>query len=234
MKLQAPFFFTLETNDVNLLANPGFEDCAAGNPAVWTGAAVCKIKANQANSGSAFLQGNAGKFSVQKVTRAQNTALDAQTTGDVLSFGGYFKGNAAAKTVALLTIRYAGGVTKKVKLKLTASSSAYQLLSNRTLKRSGLVSHFGSSSPRSDRRCLSDDRCCHRPEPCAQASAAPPRYRMASAHLTTADDVCKRSHAKPFIFKDRPPASVWAVHVGSISSLFTNSVTIKGTLQFLL
>ncbi len=125
----APFFFSLETNDINLLANPGFESCTAGEPASWNGTAPCKNKPAKAHSGNAYLLSKPGKFGVQKVLATANAALDAQTTGDTLNFGGYFKGAAAAKNVFVLTIRYPGGVNQKAKIAITTSTTGYALLS---------------------------------------------------------------------------------------------------------
>jgi subtilisin family serine protease len=128
--VNAPFFFTVETNDINVLANPGFEECVATEPTSWSGKAPCRTKAAKANSGNGFVVAKAGKYAVQKVFSTASAALDAQTTGDVLNFGGYFKGGAAAKKVFVLTVRYpAGTADQKEKLLLTTNTGAYQLLS---------------------------------------------------------------------------------------------------------
>jgi hypothetical protein len=128
--VNAPFFFSVETNDINLLANPGFEACTAGEPASWNGTAPCKNKPAKANSGNAYLLSTAGKYGVQKVLSTASTALDAQTTGDVLNFGGYFKGGVAANNVFVLTVRYPGGVNQKEKIAITASTTGYELFAD--------------------------------------------------------------------------------------------------------
>jgi subtilisin family serine protease len=123
----APFFFTLETNDVNLLKNPGFEDCTAKEPANWNGLAICQLAPAKANSGDGVLVAAPGRFAVQKITSANSGVLAGQGAGDVLNFGGYFKGKAVANQVAVVTVRYASGPADKIKVNLTANTTGFEL-----------------------------------------------------------------------------------------------------------
>lgn len=122
------FGFTVESNDLNLIADPGFEGCVAGLSPSWTGA--CKIDVLKANSGNAYFKGAANKFISQSIT---HPALEALGLGDLVTLGGFFDGKAAAKTVAVLKVKYndlTAGLNSngkdKIKVKLTVNTVGYE------------------------------------------------------------------------------------------------------------
>lgn len=127
----APFFFTVESNDINLITNGGFEACTSGNAAGWSGPAKCKVNATKAHSGDGFFQGKKNQFDTQVVTT--HPAAASLGAGDELTLGGWFNAKAAAKKVFTAIIKYndtsLGNNGKvKVNIKVTATTAGYENL----------------------------------------------------------------------------------------------------------
>ncbi len=136
----SPFFFTLETNDIELIVNGGFEDCVAKVAAPWTGEG-CKLNNAKSYAGDGYFNGKPAKKVKQVVTHPAVATLGAED----LDLSGYFDAKASAGNVVKLKVVYvdpnggAGGNGKdKLKLKFTTDSVGYELLSG-TLTLTGPV-----------------------------------------------------------------------------------------------
>ncbi|MBK9126161.1 MAG: hypothetical protein IPM16_23940 [Chloroflexi bacterium] len=135
-----PYFFTIETNDIELVVNGGFEDCVAKVAAPWTGTG-CKLDNAKSYTGDGFYNGKPGKKLKQDITHPAVATLGAED----LDFSGYFDAKASAGNIAVLKVKYvdpnggAGGDGKdKLKLKFTIDSVGYEAL-NGTLSLTGPV-----------------------------------------------------------------------------------------------
>lgn len=153
-----PFFFTIETNDIELVANGGFEDCVASVATSWTGVG-CKLNNVESHTGDGYFKGKPGRKVKQVITHPAVATLGAET----LTFSGYFDAKVTAGVIARLKVKYVdpnGGVNgngkDKLKLNFLVNSVGYEPLSS-TLTLTGPVTSMKVIIGSNTRKMKADD-----------------------------------------------------------------------------